>query len=344
MPFLFKTLEKMVSLRVKETALVTHPLDDNQFGFIKGVSSDNALSKVIDIVESAYHKGQYAVALFLDIAGAFDNIKTQSVIDSFRAKHVEEEICGWYQHYLENRVAHGEVNSTSIKRYVSNGTPQGGTFSTDAYIIPADLGLQSARSLNTAADLVAYADDKAIIIRGPDPVMLVNITQQVLNKLVSWAESVGLQFSHEKSAAMIFTRKTGKINLPNLKIKHQDIKFVNQTRYLGLEIDKNLTWTPHIVSKLASAKRSLNLLRCTLGKNWGISPKMLASGYKSIIRPAITYGCICWGPSAVQKKTNLKKLKAVNRALVMSMGAFRTKAPTAGLEIILDIMPLDLHI
>jgi hypothetical protein len=343
MPFIFKTLEKTIATHINDAALTANPLDDSQFGFVKGVSTENALSKVLDKIESAYHQGQYAVALFLDISGAFDNIKTDSIVRAFVKRGIEPSICKWYTQYLENRIAHGVVKNCKVTHYVDKGVPQGGTLSTHGWAIPADDALKAVRALQIAVEVIGFADDMNAIATGPEPIALISLIQQALNTLVEWADSCGLKFSTEKTAPMIFSRRktTG---FPKIKLYGKEIDYVNETKYLGLTIDSNLTWNQHIKQKIANTKRSLNMMKSCVGRLWGLTPKLLDIGYKTIVKPGITYGSLCWGPTVLQRKDPLKQFNSISRLLVTSMGAFRSHAPTAGLEMIFNIMPMDLCI
>ena len=73
--FVFKCLERLVYWNVQNTSLAENPLNQRQHGFRKGMSTDTALSMTIGKIEKGLNRKKgLAVAVFLDIKGAFDNV------------------------------------------------------------------------------------------------------------------------------------------------------------------------------------------------------------------------------------------------------------------------------
>ncbi len=61
---------------------------------------------------------------------------------------------------------------------------------------------------------------------------------------------------------------------------------------------------------------------------------------QGIVRPRIMYGAIVWAKAASNHK---KQLDRVQRLGLLAMAHVRRSTPTAGMEAVLDMMPLDLH-
>ena len=72
--FLFKGMEKIIHWDLEEKILGKNPLNKNQHAFRRGLSTDSALSSMCTKIESSILRGQYALGVFLDISGAFDNV------------------------------------------------------------------------------------------------------------------------------------------------------------------------------------------------------------------------------------------------------------------------------
>ena len=102
MSFLMKTLERVVLWHIQETAFKKNPLNNNQHAFRKGRSTESALTNMTEYLEASMKNGK-ALGVFLDIQGAFDNIKTETIIDGMKRKEIDSEIIEWYKHYLKNR-------------------------------------------------------------------------------------------------------------------------------------------------------------------------------------------------------------------------------------------------
>jgi len=78
------------------------------------------------------------------------------------------------------------------------------------------------------------------------------------------------------------------------------------TKYLGLTLDKRLTWAHHIKAKRVKLNLRLRLLKSQICNNKyaHINTNLLI--YKSLLKPIWTYGLQLWGNA---KKSNLNKIQ-----------------------------------
>ena len=89
---------------------------------------------------------------------------------------------------------------------------------------------------------------------------------------------------------MIFSNKHKQpVDDPSLRIYGQEIPFVDSVRYLGVILDKKLTWKEHIDRKIRTAKFSSIRARNALVTLWGPIPCLVNRLYTGIVCPAITY-------------------------------------------------------
>ncbi|KAL4141858.1 hypothetical protein QTP88_004414 [Uroleucon formosanum] len=78
-----------------------------------------------------------------------------------------------------------------------------------------------------------------------------------------------------------------------------------QVKYLGIVLDKRLTWGPHLKSKRKSLNSRSHLLRPILKSKLPIHNKIQI--YKSLLRPIWSYGAQIWGCA---KPTQIKTIEA----------------------------------
>merc|ERR1712141_118686 len=104
--------------------------------------------------------------------------------------------------------------------------------------------------------IVCYADVLAVFAWGPDLDECIQHVQDAVDAIMYWAEAHLLCLSPSKSEAMIFTRKqTRKYNkileaAPKLVVAGKPISYEPETvRYLGIWLDRNLSWRHHIKIK-----------------------------------------------------------------------------------------------
>ena len=124
--FLLKGLERLVVWELEDTALRRTPFHPAQNAFRKGQSCDIALSEVVDKVESGIMRDQYALGVFLDIQGAFDNVSWTKVIQLMHARGFPGRLTQWYAHFLQNRIiTYSNEKGVTHSRGLTKGTRQG---------------------------------------------------------------------------------------------------------------------------------------------------------------------------------------------------------------------------
>ena len=124
-----------------------------------------------------------------------------------------------------------------------------------------------------------------------------------------WLNANKLTLNIGKSNLILFWKCQTKITYkPDIKIMGEHIKEKEFTKYLGVLIDKTLSWTYHINHvnlKISRGKAILTKLRHYVSKD------TLCMLYFAFVQPNIDYGLIVWGsamPSDLKPiQTNIKK-------------------------------------
>ncbi|KAJ8983160.1 hypothetical protein NQ317_016259 [Molorchus minor] len=142
-----------------------------------------------------------------------------------------------------------------------------------------------------------------------------------------------------KTVIVPFTRKRKLDGLIQPSIMGETIAFSEEVKYLGVTLDKTMTWNSHLDKVIHKAKMSFWTCRRICGKSWGIGPQQMYWIYTTIIRPMIAYGSIVWWSKGLQR-TARTKLSGLQRLASLAItGALRT-TPSAAMEILLDLPPL----
>ena len=77
-----------------------------------------------------------------------------------------------------------------------------------------------------------------------------------------------MTINSSKTVATCFSLSTHKETL-HLTINNQKIPQENTPTYLGIKLDKRLTWSPHFTNPEGRATKRLSLMRKLAGTNWG---------------------------------------------------------------------------
>jgi len=164
--FLFKVLERLVLWELEETCLKDHPIHQHQHAFRHGSSTETALSALVDKIERAIMRNEYAMVAFLDISGAFDNLSTAAAVRGMKKHNFPEFIIKWYSFYLMNRFAEVNIKGVNKVRRLTRGTPQGGVLSPPIWDLSFDEFLELFDS--GPVNATGYADDGNLLATGRD--------------------------------------------------------------------------------------------------------------------------------------------------------------------------------
>ena len=344
MQFMYKILEKL--LLWEQEGPNGLQLHENQHGFRKGRSCESTLTSFVGCIEKGLQNKHYTVALFVDIKGAFDNIKNENIVNAMKAKGCKNRYIKWCQDFLYNRNIVVDFKGVTIKRFPIMGAPQGGVSSPWMWNIIVDdlhnrIGqMEIPRSEGFADDTVLLATHRLL---GP----AIKHVQDAIAVLEQWLEEQSLELSVQKSKAIIFSRRNKlrvrKQTPPKLKLLGQEIDYSSQHKNLGILFDKKLTFIPHVKQRMAKAKGMLIKLSTAMGKLYGLKPMSALWMYKAVARPMLSYGCLVWHKVCDQKSIR-DKLRSFQRQGLKQLGFFRKSTPTAGLELITFTKPLPLHL
>jgi len=340
--FLFKTMERLVLWHLEESVFKDNPMHARQHAFRKDHSTELALTEVVDTIEKAILNKKTTMAIFLDIEGAFDNLNTEAAIRSMDRHGIPNEIQQWYGNYLRQRSSVVEYGHDTYQRMLTKGTPQGGVLSPILWNLAFDSLLHSFD--NDVVNIYGYADDACLLASHKSPDFLAPIMQIAINKCLEWGRENGLNFSATKTVAMIFSKQLAPPNTRmQLYMGEKKLKYSEDTKYLGVILDRRLTWKKHVQTKLSQAKQLLYRMKNALGVTWGLDPKLIRWIYTGIVRPAITYGALVWAHT-INKEWQKAHFKNLHGTILRMLGPVRKHTPIAAMELMVHLTPMHLFL
>ena len=337
--FLLKGLERIMLWYLREKVITKSLV--SQHAYTRGLSTESALSEVLDHVESSFYRREKVMAVSLDCTGAFDCVGFDAASEALIANGVPEGMSIWYTNLLKGREVTANLQGVTKTITPGRGSPQGGILSPLVWNLVMDSLLKDFQSGPVKA--VGYADDIIIMAAGNDMKINADSIQLALNKVIAWGKDKGLVFNPTKTQAIIFDRaKKYKVSHPSIMMEGQELKFVDQIKYLGMTIQSRLSWTAHVVGQIKKANMLLNRARTVIGREWGLDPERALWVYTAIARPKVTYGSLVWAHSL--NKTLVNKLKQMQRKILIAISGALRSTPTEAMEVIAGLTPLDLHI
>ena len=337
--FLLKGFERLILWHLEEKYLNDDNLHRNLFAYRKGMSTETALHAVCHGLEKAKVDKDYAIAVFLDIDSAFSKATVGSMLAAAKDVIPDANVLNWLHYFLTNRNVELEWGGATKTADVARGCAQGGIISPLLWNLVMNKLLKDFHGRSPSM-LFCYADDLALISKGKDLSTVKQSIQNDLLNLEQWARLNNLSFSASKTKSLMVTSKRDK-NFEPLILNNEPIEWVESFKYLGVTIDKNLTFGEHLESVTKKAMYTLFHIKKLVGKDWGASPKVLKWTYEAMVVPVVTYGCLVWIKN-ISKVTYLKKLRRVQGLALRTILGAQRSTPLAAMEVVTNTLPLDL--
>jgi ribonuclease HI len=340
MSFLLKGLERLVDRDLRDGALKRMPLHEKQHAYRAGRSTESALHQLVSRVEKALEHKEFALGVFFDIAGAFDNTPFGAVEDALRHRHARPAVIRWTGNMLRQRGVYATMGDTSHEVRVMRGCPQGGILSPILWTLVVDSLL--AKLNESAYYTQGYSDDGVILIVGKHLDVVCSLMQKAVQIVQMWCADRELSVNPAKTEMMLFTRRC---NLDGWKAPlfyGVQLSLNQNVKFLGITLDQRLTWTPHVRERVKKATKTLWQCRSTIGKRWGLTPAVCHWIYQCVVRPMLLYAVVTWW-KATEKETVKRQLKRVQRLACMLITGALNSTPTAGMEAMLNLRPLPIE-
>lgn len=335
LPVLGKIMEEVICNLLEID--IGNKLNPNQHGFRPNKGTGTALKDVESWTRN-YDNIKYVLGCFLDISGAFDNVRWPTLVEDMVTLGCDQRLATLTIDYLRERTATYKIGSISQTIKLTRGCPQGSKFGPRLWNITMDPLLKS--TLPDGTHIVAYADDIALLTAGNTRKATIRKTEEALDRVTAWAEKRGLTFSKEKSVCVPL--RGGLVPGFTVRMGDQRIRSVDTTKYLGLQLGAGLTFNGHAMQLLDSSIDMFSRLKGVRRSKWGVSSALAMILYKSVYLPRITYGASTWYPST-NSRTKTKQESAQRRALLAVTGAYRTTS-TRALQVIAGAPPIKLMI
>lgn len=330
LPVLGKLLEKLVSKRLMNKFQESGSYNSKQYGFRRGRSTEDAIVDMVNIVKASPSK--YVLGIFMDIAGAFDNLWWPSIMKELKAMQCNRNIYKVIRSYLQDRSAilcdkYGHVGKT-----ITKGCPQGSVLGPNLW------NLVFNSSMMEGVNEVAFADDKVTLISGSSRLNIEEQAQLVVNKMVNWCRSYKMELSSSKTVMIQLKGKYDINRPPIIKIGEKRLKMVSSVRYLGVDFDERLGVSTHIKRITENATSAFHMMARLARTSWGLNSKTLMTIYKGITVPSLSYGSVGWF-----SRTNIshvKKLESAQRkSLPRITSAYRTTSYAAA-TVLAGVLPI----
>ena len=268
-----------------------------QHGFRAQHSTVTALNEFNIQVSNGFGKNNppdRTVLLQLDLSKAFDMVSLDKLIQDLDQSTLPPPIKRWFSNYLRGRQSKVHFrNSTSSKRNIRTGVPQGAVTSPVLF----NFYLRCLPIPPEGVMVVQYADDISIYATGKNIPDLTKKINDYAKLVIDFLEERELMVSPEKSTVTLFTPDTKEYNIhPDVQLRGKPVPLEHEPKLLGVTFNTMHTFTPHVNKTVNKAKAKVNLIKAVAGSTWGQDKETLTLTYKAIGRSILEYAVPIWSP------------------------------------------------
>ena len=282
-------------------------LNKFQFGFRNNHSTFMALIVLMENLITALDNGNCAIGLFLDFQKAFDTVDHHILLDKLHCYGVRATAHDWFTSYLSNRLQLVNYNGyESDFRVMKCGVPQGSILGPLLFLI----------YINDLPDVskffmpILLADDTNLFCTGPNLKYIVYQINQEIRMIYLWVKANKSSLNIDKTYFMLFTPKRFPRNMDDIIIDGKQIIEVSETKFLGVIIDNNLNWKPHITYINKKVAKSIGII---LKARKVFNNETLSTLYFTLVYPYLNYCIHVWGRAY---NTHLKDLFVLQNKVI----------------------------
>ena len=335
--FFSKVIERLMYNRLLKYINDNNILYKYQFGFQRGRSTHMALIVLIDKISEALENGDCVIGIFLDFSKAFDTVDHVILLQKLYFYGIHDITLSWFENYLSNRKQYVKYNGiVSNTEKINCGVPQGSILGPLLFL----LYINDLSTVSEACMSIMFADDTNMFFTGKNLQTMTTVINEELTKVQEWLYCNKLSLNVLKTHYMIFTSRNKCMNDVDIRINNVKVERVYATKFLGVQIDAQLTWKKHIEYTCKKLCKCVGILAKARKK---LHKSSLLTLYYSFAFPYFIYCNHVWGNTY---QTNLKSLVLVQKKLIRIISCAPFKAHTEPLMFarrILSVTDINLY-
>lgn len=304
---LSKLLEKIIQKRINNVIHSNNIFLNTQFGFRSGHSTNHQLLRVTKHVREKFQNGLSTGMLTFDVEKAFDGVWHKALLHKMFQLKFPLHLIKMIKSFLFARSFYVSVgNEKSGAFHIVAGVPQGSVLSPILYnIFTSDIKLPP----NTC-EIALFADDTAFYYSHKNPSKIISHLNNACNYLTDYCSKWKIKLNASKTQATFFTRRKCQRFLPTdqVKILNSSIPWKSELKYLGVSLDKTLTFQQHTKIAAEKALKYMGILYPLLNRKSKLNRFNKITLYKIVIQSILLYACPVWGSCA---RTHINKLQLV---------------------------------
>jgi len=177
-------------------------LAGNQYGFRKGLTTENAIFKLINEIYDSLNNNMRIGSVFCDLQEAFDTVNHEILLNKLQYYGIKGKAKTLLESYLQNRYQRLEISSQNSDSKtlsdwtkITQGVPQGSILGPLLFLIYIN---DLPTVIQPTANLLMFADDTSIFIKSHDIMQLQSNLNSVLGETNEWFQNNQITLNLEK--------------------------------------------------------------------------------------------------------------------------------------------------
>ena len=274
---------------------------DQQAGFRPGKSTTGQLLNLTQHIEDGYERGVVTGTVFVDLSAAYDTISHKLLLNKIYRMTSDIKFTDLIGNMLSNRRYFVELNGQKSRwRNQKNGLPQGSVLSPVLFNI-----YTNDQPIHKDTRSFIYADDLCIATQDASFEKTESTHSAGLGSIGDYYENNHLRANPDKTQTCVLHLRNRQANRQlNISRCGKKLEHTPSEIYLGVTLDRTLSYSTHITKVKAQTAARNNVLRKLANSKWGTHPSTIKTTALAPCYSTTEYACPVWERSAHAHKVD----------------------------------------
>jgi hypothetical protein len=328
----YKLLEKLLYARL--SPILNPSIPAEQAGFRPGRNCCDQVLALTSFIEGGLDRNTKTSVAFLDLSAAYDTVWRKGLLYKFYNLVPCPVLLRLLNSMLSGRMFRVLLgkNESPIRR-LKDGLPQG------SVLAPLLFNVYTADLPQTQSRKFIYADDIALATQSKDLGRTEYTLTQDLETMKRYLDKWKLKPNPGKTEVACFHLNNKlanyklNVNFGGVQLHHNE-----HPRYLGVTLDRTLTFKSHLEKTAAKLRSRANLIQHLAGSSWGANAQVLRISALSLVFSTAEYCAPVWLNSVHTKRVDVQ----LNRVMRTVSGTLMP-TPLPWLPVLSHIPPPDIR-